>query len=394
MRLPEAVKTVCDEINALGRALIVGGFLRDRLLGLESFDIDIEVYEVPNLEDLQKVLAPLGSLHEVGKSFGVILLQYEAYSFDITLARRENKVGIGHRGFKVTPDPYAPFETIALRRDFTINAMGYDTKDATLLDPFGGQDDLEHKRLDLIDAARFAEDPLRVLRAVGFISRFSLSPTQRLIDTAASMVGQGLMRELSGERVYAEVQKWFEKGEDISAGFAFLQSVGYRLFPSVTAIKRVLPSLDRSAKAMQIRLTLLYRFTPIQEALADIAHFCSSKQLLKKVEQLHTAFLCYESGDKSDYALKKVSVILPVREWLPLVEATDSFAAARLAERAKQIGIYDAAPKPLVKGQDLIASGMKPSKNFSVILQEIYDLQLQDAGLTKQMLLDQAIKSR
>ena len=123
--------------NAGGRALIVGGWVRDKLLAHASKDIDLEVYGMP-AKALVPLLARFGSVNTVGESFTV----YKVGPVDVALPRRESKIGRGHRGFIVTGDPNLPIADAARRRDFTVNAIAWDPLTEDYLDPHGGRADL------------------------------------------------------------------------------------------------------------------------------------------------------------------------------------------------------------------------------------------------------------
>ena len=104
--------------DAGGRALIVGGWVRDRLLGIDAKDLDLEVFGL-SAERLRALLEPFGRVDTVGESFTV----YKIADVDISLPRRESKIGRGHKGFRVEGDPQLSFIEAARRRDFTINAI-------------------------------------------------------------------------------------------------------------------------------------------------------------------------------------------------------------------------------------------------------------------------------
>ena len=104
--------------DAGGRALIVGGWVRDRLMGRDSPDIDIEVFRLPS-DRLRQVLESLGRVEAVGESFQV----YKVGDIDVSLPRRDSKAGRGHKGFIVVGDPDMTIEEAARRRDFTVNAV-------------------------------------------------------------------------------------------------------------------------------------------------------------------------------------------------------------------------------------------------------------------------------
>ena len=149
--------------EAGGRALIVGGWVRDRLLGQDSTDIEIEIYGVP-APALRELLARFGRVDAVGEQFTV----YKVAGIDVALPRRDSKTGRGHRGFEVQGDPSMSVEDASRRRDFTVNAILWDPLTEEYLDPVRGRDDLEHRRLRAVDPATFPEDSLRVLRAMQF----------------------------------------------------------------------------------------------------------------------------------------------------------------------------------------------------------------------------------
>jgi tRNA nucleotidyltransferase (CCA-adding enzyme) len=160
-------------VNAGGSPFLVGGFVRDTVMGKPSKDFDIEVYNLaPNafLEEIQKH----GEVKLVGESFGVFKLTLrDGSDLDLSLPRKENKRGAGHRGFDVDVDPAMPIEVAASRRDFTMNAMVMNPFTGHIIDPFNGRQDIRNGLLRATSAA-FAEDPLRVLRGMQFAARFNM----------------------------------------------------------------------------------------------------------------------------------------------------------------------------------------------------------------------------
>src|SRR5688572_24612998 len=214
--------------NAGGRALIVGGSVRDRLLGRESKDVDIEVFGVgPNR--LRELLESLGRVETVGESFQV----YKAGDIDVSLPRRESKSGRGHRGFQVTGDPSMPIEEAARRRDFTINAISWDPLTGEYLDPFDGRGDLERRVLRMVDPDTFGDDSLRVLRAIQFAARFDLTLDERTRELCRTLP----LDDLPAERVWNEIEKLLEAPKP-SIGFALALDLGVveRLFPGLQAL--------------------------------------------------------------------------------------------------------------------------------------------------------------
>ncbi len=135
-----------------------------------SKDLDIEVFGIPQ-DRLLALLQTLGKVVPAGQAFPV----YKLGEVDVALPRRESKTGRGHKGFSVEGDPSMPFDEAARRRDFTINAIGWDPLTGEYLDPFHGRDDLQQRILRVVDPLTFGDDSLRVLRALQFAARFELT---------------------------------------------------------------------------------------------------------------------------------------------------------------------------------------------------------------------------
>ncbi|MDP1571678.1 MAG: HD domain-containing protein [Vicinamibacterales bacterium] len=200
-----------------GRAVVVGGFVRDRLLGLASKDLDLEVFGIPE-DDLRALLATLGRVEPVGQAFPV----YKLGAIDVALPRRESKTGRGHKGFEVRGDPSMPFDEAARRRDFTINAIGWDPLTGDHLDPFGGREDLDRRLLRVVDPATFADDSLRVLRALQFAARFDLS----MADETKAICRAIPLDDLPAERIWGEMEKLLLQAPRPSIGFALARDLG------------------------------------------------------------------------------------------------------------------------------------------------------------------------
>ena len=211
---------IVRELDAAGfRALIVGGAVRDALLGHDPKDFDIEVYGV-SYDELARMLEKYGRVDLVGKSFGVIKLE----GHDFSIPRRDSKTGSHHRDFETTFDPSITPQQAASRRDFTINAMAFDPVSRELLDFFGGHDDLQNHILRATSEA-FSEDPLRVLRGMQFACRFDLQ-----LDPATAQMAQSISDQYSTiatERIAEEFNKWALKSTQ--PGPARTISVGVRL---------------------------------------------------------------------------------------------------------------------------------------------------------------------
>lgn len=234
MQLPDDLRRILDALRRVGRPRLVGGGVRDWLLGLTPKDFDIEVAGV-GFDALHRVLAPFGATDVVGRSFGVIKLRTPDHEYDVGLPRRESKTGAGHRGFAVAPDPDLTDAEAAARRDFTINAIAYDPFADTVIDPYDGRADLRRRVLRHTSAA-FSEDPLRVLRAFQLAARFdfTLAPETAALCRRIS----DAFAELPVERIWGEWDKWAVKSARPSQGLAVLEETGWlRHFPELAALR-------------------------------------------------------------------------------------------------------------------------------------------------------------
>ena len=239
--------------DAGGRALIVGGWVRDRLRGRPSKDIDLEVFGVPQ-EQLAALLQQFGRVEAVGQSFPVykVIAQGEGRrgkgedengkaedesgkregALDVALPRRESKSGRGHKGFHVVGDPLMTIEEAARRRDFTINAISWDPLTDAYEDPFNGRADLDRRVLRAVDLRTFGEDSLRVLRAVQFAARFEFT----LDDATATLCRTIALDDLPPERVWTELEKLLLAAE--------LPSIGLALALDLGVVDTILPELN------------------------------------------------------------------------------------------------------------------------------------------------------
>ena len=211
-RIAERVK------EAGGRTFYVGGYVRDRLLGIENKDIDIEVHGVVP-EKLYDILSSLGEVLIYGNSFGVYALK--GYDIDIAMPRKEKAIGRGHRDFEIDIDPFIGHKEAARRRDFTINSLMEDVLSGEIVDSFNGEDDLKKGIIRHIDDRSFVEDPLRVLRSCQFASRFGFEIAPETIELCRSID----ITVLSRERVEEELKKAIVRGDKPSLFFEYLKKM-------------------------------------------------------------------------------------------------------------------------------------------------------------------------
>src|SRR5688572_18723915 len=210
------------------KTYLVGGAVRDRLLGLAPGDRDFVV-----VGETQASMEAAG-FKAVGRDFPVFL--HPQTGEEYALARTERKSGRGYRGFVVDADPSVTLEQDLGRRDFTINAIAQD-EHGVLVDPYRGADDLQARVLRHVGPA-FAEDPLRVLRAARFMARFAplgFSVAPETMQLMRTMVAEGELSELTPERVWQELVRALAS----AAPSAFL-----RTLHDCGALAVVLPEVD------------------------------------------------------------------------------------------------------------------------------------------------------
>jgi len=190
--------------NAGGTVYVVGGAVRDAVLGNKPKDIDLMCAGL-NDEQITAALSPIGRLDFTGKQFGVYRFKTGGSEVEIALPRTEQSTGGGHKDFEITADPYLdPVEDLA-RRDFTGNAMAYNPFTGELLDPHNGADDLRNGNLKLVNDNAFRDDPLRIVRALVAQARFGLTPDETVIQAMKDNAQQ--IRHLPGERIQMEMDK-------------------------------------------------------------------------------------------------------------------------------------------------------------------------------------------
>jgi tRNA nucleotidyltransferase (CCA-adding enzyme) len=227
-QFPEKVLNLAQAVRVEGgRALLVGGCVRDLLMAGEPKDWDVEVYGVEPTK-LRAVLDRFGPVNVVGEAFTVYKLGAD---LDVSLPRRERKSGRGHRAFVIEGDSSMTIEDAARRRDFTINAIMQDPLSGEVIDPFHGREDIKNKILRAVSADTFPEDSLRVLRAAQFAARFEFDIEPDTVALARSID----LSDLPAERVWGEVEKLLGARRP-SIGLEWLRELG--------AIEQLFPELD------------------------------------------------------------------------------------------------------------------------------------------------------
>lgn len=234
MKIPPPLHAALAALrSAGGRPRLVGGSVRDWLLGLEPKDFDVEVYGM-DYESMGRALTAFGPTDLVGRSFGVLKVRIKGVEYDFSLPRRESKTGAGHRGFAVAPDSKLTEAEAAARRDFTVNAIAYDPLEDRILDFHDGVADLKKKILRHTSPA-FTEDPLRVLRAFQLAARFEFALAPETAALCRSI--RDTYAELPIERVWGEWEKWAVKSAKPSLGLVVLKQTGWlQHYPEIAAL--------------------------------------------------------------------------------------------------------------------------------------------------------------
>ena len=223
MNISPELKDILDKIISMGgHPYLVGGCVRDYVLGLECHDYDIEVYHM-NEECLCEALGCFGFVSQVGKSFAVYKIAH-LNDYDFALPRTERKTGHTHKEFSIEIDPDMTLLQAIQRRDLTMNALMYDYQNDKIIDLCDGINDIQNKIIRCVNKETFIEDPLRVLRIAQFISRFDMTCEKETKRLCQDMVKQGMLDYLSIERIYEEYCKILMSLKP-SLGFEFLKDI-------------------------------------------------------------------------------------------------------------------------------------------------------------------------
>jgi tRNA nucleotidyltransferase/poly(A) polymerase len=260
IELPDYTSNILSDIRqAGGRALIVGGAVRDSILGHSPKDIDFEVYGL-SYEDLSQILSKYGKSDLVGQSFGVIkFVGQDGSDFDFSLPRLDSKSGVGHKDFDVQVRSDLTPEQAAARRDFTINAISYDPMTGEIIDPYNGRQDLQNKILRHTSDS-FAEDVLRILRGMQFSSRFGFDIAPETAELAQSIRTE--YQHLPKERVYEEFKKLVTKGIEPGKALDFLYTTGWsENFPEIHDLKNTPQDSEWHPEGWSVRIVPPDSFT-------------------------------------------------------------------------------------------------------------------------------------
>ena len=454
--LPEILEDILKDLQEIGATpIIVGGSVRDFFLNIPVKDYDIEIFGIDSLETIQKSLEKFASVKLVGKSFGVLTLRVNEYDFDFALPRIEKKIGNTHQDFEIITNANLSFKEAAIRRDFTINAIGYDFCTKDFLDPFDGINDLKNRVLKHIDDKTFIEDSLRVYRAVQFSARFDFSLDERTFELCKKIVQNNELDFLPKERIYEEFKKLFLKSSKPSIGFELLKNLGVlKYFPELKALiscvqdpiyhpegdvwihtMMCLDELSKILKEENIadeyrKLYLFYAILchdfgkpfctkeingkitshkheslGIEPTISFLSKLTNEKKFIEIVSSLvknHLIPFQLYLAESSLKAIKRLSLKVNIED-LCLVCLADCLARTILDKekcpkatswvlnKAKELDIHNEPIKPIVQGRDLIELGFKPSDKFKQILEFAFDLQI-DENMKKDEIIKKIIE--
>jgi tRNA nucleotidyltransferase (CCA-adding enzyme) len=429
-----------------GRALIVGGWVRDAILagGVPSAsDIDLEVFGISE-NRLPSLLDQFGRVEAVGSSFPVYKLRVSDTTvgdIDVALPRRESKSGRGHKGFQVRGDPAMSFPDAASRRDFTINAIGFDPLTDDYEDPFNGRGDLTRRVLRIVDPQRFGDDSLRVLRAIQFAARFELTLDQHTRELCQSIP----LDDLPAERIWGELEKLLLKASRPSIGFALALDLGVvdRVLPELRPLvgceqepewhpegdvwTHTLMVIDEARAANgdlgrpQLLTVMLGAVChdlgkPATTAVVDgrirsldheqagvepteslldrlnvhtIDGFDVRGQVIGLVAQHLKPGMFHKAQNVGDGAFRRLAQKVDLELLARLARAdcrgrTGSFDCSAMdwfIERARALGVEHQPPSPLLLGRHLLELGLEPGPRVGEVLKQVYEKQL-DGDIT------------
>jgi len=447
MDVPNKVLELANAVRAAGgRALLVGGCVRDELMGKRPKDWDVEVYGVEPAR-LREVLDQFGSVNVVGEAFTVYKLGPDV---DVSLPRRERKTGRGHRAFVIEGDPHMTIEDATSRRDFTINAILQDPLTGEIIDPFHGRDDLAAKLLRAVLPKTFPEDSLRVLRAAQFAARFEFEIEPETVDVCRLLD----LSDLPAERIWGEIEKLLLRARRPSTGLKWLRELHVieQLFPEIKALIDVTQDpewhpegdvfvhtmlvADRArevidglgyAKQVTVMLAALchdfgkpattefidgrWRSRGHEEAgvaptlsfldklnvhslegydvrgqvVAIVRDHLKPGEYYKKRDEVGDgAFRRLARKCELDllYRVAKADSLGRNAEWIPRNRWYTAEAQEWFIARARELEVQETAPAPILLGRHLLEIGLPPGPRVGEITRAVYEMQLDGSVVT------------
>lgn len=399
MPLTPATEKVLAQLESDGfKPYIVGGSVRDALMGYDSKDIDIEVYGgQPN--SIAKSLRKLGTVDEVGKSFGVLKIRIGSEDFDVSLPRIDSKIGDGHKDFEVKVDPDLSLKEATARRDYTINSLMYSHKLGFIIDQHGGLKDLENKKLRHVSDA-FDEDPLRVLRGVQMASRFNMELHPDTIEKSQTL--KNGYKDLAQERVQGEFEKLYSKGNHPVKALKLLKAIGWdehfaglaevngpKLYRQVDKMQRLINdgTVPKDRRDLFLSATIAnklsdkdrYKFLTATTVGSDVKNAAAALSVMSPpIKQGKAALRAWAYGMPRH---------LSIRDWTTLEKAVgNEKEATRILKKAEKWGIADKRESDMINGQDVMAlkPNQRPGSWMKEDLNKIREAQYSDQFRTRE----------
>lgn len=430
-------KIMMDIHNAGGRIFYVGGYVRDEFTGNKNKDIDVEIHDI-SVNKVKSILSKYGKVDIVGESFGVLKIM--GMDIDFAFPRTESKVGEKHVDFEVQVDPFLSLEESARRRDFTMNAIMKDVITGEIVDPFNGISDIENKVIKMIDKETFVDDNLRPLRACQFASRFNMTIDEEVIQLAKTLD----YTNLSKERIAEEMKKAL-KSSSPSIAFNYMLEMGIinQLSPELAQMaeteqdpiwhpegsvwNHTMQVLDMAAKLKGETNNPIYfmYFALIHDVgkinttklnkngrLSAIGHELTGKALAQKVitsitnessmvpyveEMIEHHMIPHKVLEMKAIKLRRLMAKTNMKELLLFNICDNTKGGKSAVSMAKKAAQYDEKVAlvrsleqgipfgitPIVMGRDLISWGFTPGPQFSKLLSEALELQMQNTSKEK-----------
>lgn len=440
-QIPEKVLILARAIrDAGGRALLVGGCVRDLLMEIEPTDWDLEVYGVEPLK-LRTVLDQFGPVNVVGEAFTVYKL---GSNLDVSLPRRERKSGRGHRAFAIEGDPSMSIEDATRRRDFTINAILQDPLTEEIIDPFNGRADIKARLLRVVSNETFAEDSLRVLRAAQLAARFEFDVAPETVELCRAID----LTDLPPERIWGEIEKLLLRSRHPSLGLQWLRDLGAldQLFPEIKALidvpqdpewhpegdvfihtrlvidgaRKLIDDLPYAKQVTVMLAALAHDFgkpattefvdgrlrsrgheeagvAPTEtflnrlnihtldgydvraQVIALVREHLKPGEFFKKREEVGDgAFRRLARKCELDllYRVAKADSLGRNADWVPREKWYSSEAQEWFIQRARELAVEQQPPAPILLGRHLLDMGLSPGPRVGEITKAVYEMQL------------------
>lgn len=411
-----------EKIRDAGHTVyFAGGCVRDALMSRTPEDYDLATSAEPD-----QVEALFEKTVAVGKQFGVILVVYPEHSFEVTTFRKEGVYKDGRHPSSVS---FTDAEEDASRRDFTVNGLFYDPFEKKVIDFVGGREDIGRKVIRAIGdpRQRFTEDKLRLLRAVRFASTLGFELEKPTWEAVKDMAGE--IRCVSPERIRDELVKMLIRS-GASRGLDLLSDSGLLkvILPEVEAMKGVaqqpeyhpegdvfvhtkllLDKLDRPDPVLalgalfhDIGKPVTYQVRNGKITFYEHAHIGAkmtqevmkrlrfSNQEIQEVAECVAFHMTFADVQKMRSGKLKRFISRPTFDVELELHRIDCLSCHCmmdnyhfLQDKVKEYAAEDLKPKPLINGNDLIALGMKPGPKMKPLLEEVYELQLENQFSSK-----------